>query len=1244
MGNTGKGALKVSNMVRVGADSAHFTVNPISFTVNAGAAAQTVTVTFAPSSVGPKTASLSVAHNAAGSPSAISLSGVGVTTPLPDIDVLPIALNFGDVEAGQSKPLTLVIANRGKALLTVSGISSSNEVFKASSTTLAIAPGDSQRVTVTFTPTAAGAQSGALTITSDDPDEQSVKVVLNGNGTAPVFPKIEVFPTVINFGAVTIGQTKTATIEVTNKGGGTLRVANIVFSSQDFSVDATSFSLKAGEKKSLTITFAPSKATNVNETLDIPSDDPDNKFLQVPLRATVRQSTAGPALSVQVNTLDFGQVDFGRGMDLNLPIKNEGTGPLNVSNITSDNVQVTVSPTSLIVQAGQARTVTVTYRPQALRERAGNIRLTSDDSVQPAVRVPWTASEAVTGKALTVVESSPSGGAVAVPLKTELTVTFSEPIFARKSFIAVDASLLPEPASGDILGQARVEGRKVIFPVELKNNTFYRFVLFGATATSGAELDKTYSISFTTDLSRPVVGTLAGTVSLSGGTASKTTVLLFDQKSVQVAQVAAESDGRYQFSNLAAGQYFVYAQADLSDGGRASGGATRNPVSLSAGQTATGIDISMKAVDRPAPGTNPTAGASFDLDPATGNQRSTSLGGVKAGQPFALAVYADGVRDLIGYGVSVEYDTTKVTFVGADVESGEEKNLLKTQGGTMLFLKTPPQGNVLTVGGALLSPTSATAPDGGGLLGVLRFVALDGFSSSADFRIPRILFRGLSGRDTVEVNVSASISTQGGTPAGFDTVEVAGPVAIDLNTAEGDQGIKTKKGVKAGSTVSLQLFVKNAPAISGFSVRLEFDATMLKVGTFTASDFVPDKLSLSPVQPSPGIVDVGVGNLTGKTGAGDGLFGTATFQVTEKFSKETRIAATLVVFSQPSGKRQEIKQRVLATLLEGGKEVGPDFTGDGIVDFNDFFVFAAAFGTRNSECDLTGDGIVDFNDFFVFATVFGQKAGKPSAVSHQRSAKVSLESIGYPSIRGLQPLLGETDQPSIPSSPGGAYRGIENSDVRYRLESQPLTSDRMTLQVALEGHQSLKGYAFTLRYDPEAWAFEDADASVPLFAARPDGTGDLQIAGAVVEGVLGMDRPVAELRFRRLREGGSAITITEAMGLSAEGEKVALTQRDVAASLAGRSAYGLNQNYPNPFNPATRITYQLPGEAHVRLVVYNLLGQRVRVLVDGLRPAGVHTIEWNGLDEASRKVGSGIYFCRLQTEGFTQVRKMVLTR
>jgi len=90
--------------------------------------------------------------------------------------------------------------------------------------------------------------------------------------------------------------------------------------------------------------------------------------------------------------------------------------------------------------------------------------------------------------------------------------------------------------------------------------------------------------------------------------------------------------------------------------------------------------------------------------------------------------------------------------------------------------------------------------------------------------------------------------------------------------------------------------------------------------------------------------------------------------------------------------------------------------------------------------------------------------------------------------------------------------------------------------------------------------------------------------------------------------------------------------------------FSLEQNYPNPFNPSTRIDYALPVESDVSLQIFNLLGQLVRTLVSGDRPAGYHSVEWDGRDNSGRLVGSGLYFFRLSTEEFVQTRKMVLLR
>ena len=90
--------------------------------------------------------------------------------------------------------------------------------------------------------------------------------------------------------------------------------------------------------------------------------------------------------------------------------------------------------------------------------------------------------------------------------------------------------------------------------------------------------------------------------------------------------------------------------------------------------------------------------------------------------------------------------------------------------------------------------------------------------------------------------------------------------------------------------------------------------------------------------------------------------------------------------------------------------------------------------------------------------------------------------------------------------------------------------------------------------------------------------------------------------------------------------------------------YALSQNYPNPFNPETTIRYDLPEAEMVRLFLYNLTGQRVRTLVDGERPAGTYSATWDGTDDTGRDVASGVYLCRMETEEYRAVRKLVLIR
>lgn len=90
--------------------------------------------------------------------------------------------------------------------------------------------------------------------------------------------------------------------------------------------------------------------------------------------------------------------------------------------------------------------------------------------------------------------------------------------------------------------------------------------------------------------------------------------------------------------------------------------------------------------------------------------------------------------------------------------------------------------------------------------------------------------------------------------------------------------------------------------------------------------------------------------------------------------------------------------------------------------------------------------------------------------------------------------------------------------------------------------------------------------------------------------------------------------------------------------------FALAQNYPNPFNPSTRIEFALPQAADVNLTVYNILGEKVKTLVNEHMNAGIHFVTFDGNDDNNNSVASGIYFYRIKAGDFNQSKKMMMLK
>ena len=103
-------------------------------------------------------------------------------------------------------------------------------------------------------------------------------------------------------------------------------------------------------------------------------------------------------------------------------------------------------------------------------------------------------------------------------------------------------------------------------------------------------------------------------------------------------------------------------------------------------------------------------------------------------------------------------------------------------------------------------------------------------------------------------------------------------------------------------------------------------------------------------------------------------------------------------------------------------------------------------------------------------------------------------------------------------------------------------------------------------------------------------------------------------------------------------EKVSAQNRLTAVE-STPSELRLSVPYPNPFNPTTTIEYYLSQDTHITLEIYNVSGQKVDVLKDGIVETGHHSVVWNALG-----MPSGIYICTLKTNNFTDMKKMLLLK
>ena len=226
-----------------------------------------------------------------------------------------------------------------------------------------------------------------------------------------------------------------------------------------------------------------------------------------------------------------------------------------------------------------------------------------------------------------------------------------------------------------------------------------------------------------------------------------------------------------------------------------------------------------------------------------------------------------------------------------------------------------------------------------------------------------------------------------------------------------------------------------------------------------------------------------------------------------------------------------------------------------------------------------------------------------------------------------------------------------------RVKERTAEKGILKVRVSLSQVRNVKGYGFLLQFDAQKYEFVEAieladsflksgSGRKPVFMASALSPGKLEIGAVNIDGKgVSGEGGLVDLVFKTsVKTSSSDFQVSESVLVGLDGAVEPFTNVEIGDLSPLPDAYGLDRNAPNPFNPSTVIGFQLPEAGRVRLVVYNLLGQEVRVLVNEKTEAGYFTTTWDGTDKLGRRVASGVYLYRIQAGNFSAIQRMLLLK
>ena len=370
-------------------------------TVAAGTGSCTVQVSFTPAAGGAASGTLTIAHNASGSPLTVALAGTGSTPSGPIASLSPTTLAFSQVVGVASAPQAVTLSNTGTAALSLSSIAlaggaAADYTIDSSSTCTAggsVAAGGSCSVNLVFTPSATGSRAASLSIVHNDSTHSPSTASLNGTGTATARGALSSNSNTLSFAAQSQGTTSSAkTLTLSNTGSAALTINTLSLGGANAGdylrgsgagACTAGTALAVGASCTVSISFAPTVASGTR-TASLTAGAGTAGTVTVSLSGTAAPAAA-PILSLGATSLDFGSVSVGSSSATKTTsLSNTGSAPLNLASLVASPAVFALShdcPATLAI--GASCTLSLVYTPTAAGASTGSVAIASNAASSP---------------------------------------------------------------------------------------------------------------------------------------------------------------------------------------------------------------------------------------------------------------------------------------------------------------------------------------------------------------------------------------------------------------------------------------------------------------------------------------------------------------------------------------------------------------------------------------------------------------------------------------------------------------------------------------------------------------------------------------------------------------------------------------------------------------------------------------------------------------------------------------------